>query len=103
MVLQEAVAVLEPTFEFVLVGTWRSGIERNRRLNPPRRHPSPFTICAASVDGAARNRQWADLCRCAVGYFRTITLDGDMPYETFHIVPPRPPQYRTVRRWRRRA
>ena len=23
-------------------------------------------------------------------YLRTITLDGDMPYGTFHVVPPRP-------------
>jgi hypothetical protein len=25
-------------------------------------------------------------------YLRTITLDWDMPYDTFHVVPPRPPQ-----------
>jgi hypothetical protein len=25
-------------------------------------------------------------------YLRTITLEGDMPYDTFHVVPPRPPQ-----------
>jgi DNA-binding beta-propeller fold protein YncE len=25
-------------------------------------------------------------------YLRTITLEGDMPYDTVHVVPPRPPQ-----------
>jgi hypothetical protein len=25
-------------------------------------------------------------------YLRTITLNGDMPYTTFHVVPPRTPR-----------